>query len=225
MPLWRKWRTRCTKPVSRCRAPSRPSSVRAGSAFETTVPAAIFSPFSSSTPETRSPSSVMRLTGLAGADRGAGGAGRGGHRLADRAHAALGDREPGVARGLAGEAVQQREHGIVRARPEVRAEHGVEGERALEQRRLEDLLEHVVDVDAGDAQELAHVLAAEQADVEAERGRAHEVGAPAAAEARGLAVVLLRQDARELQHARVVGRRGPCGRRRTACRSRARPSL
>ncbi len=39
--------------------------MRAGSAFETTVPAAIFSPLSSSTPETRSPSSVMRLTGLA----------------------------------------------------------------------------------------------------------------------------------------------------------------
>ena len=96
------------------------------------------------------------------------------------------------------------EHGVVRARSEVRAQHGVERERALEQRRLEDLLEHVVDVDAGDAQELAHVLAAEQADVEAERGRAHEVRAPAAAEPRRLAVVLLRQDARELQHARVV---------------------
>ncbi len=169
MPLWRKWRTRCTKPVSRWRAPSRPSSVRAGSAFETTVPAAIFSPFSSSTPETRSPSSVMRLTGLAGADRRAGGARRGGHRLADRAHAARGNREPGVARGLAREAVQQREHRVVRARAEVRAEHGVERERALEQRRLEDLLEHVVDVDAGDAQELAHVVAAEHAGC---RGRA-----------------------------------------------------
>ncbi len=36
-------------------------------------------------------------------------------------------------------------------------------------------------------------------------GGAHEVRAPAAAEARGLPVVLLCQDARELQHARVVG--------------------
>ena len=51
----------------------------AGSAFETTVPAASFSPLSSSTPETRSPSSVMRATGLPSADRGAGGA-RGGWR-------------------------------------------------------------------------------------------------------------------------------------------------
>ncbi len=62
-------------------------------------------------------------------------------------------------------------------------------------------------------------------DVEAEHRGAHEVGAPAAAEARGLAVVLLREDAREAQHARVVSRRGPRGRRRTACRPRAcRPS-
>ncbi len=55
---------RCTNPVSRWRAPSSVSRVRAGSAFETTVPAAIASPLASATPETRSPSSVMRSTGL-----------------------------------------------------------------------------------------------------------------------------------------------------------------
>jgi hypothetical protein len=102
--------------------------------------------------------------------------------------------------------VQQREDGIVRARTEVRPEHRVERERALEERRLEELLEHVKDVDAGDAQELAHVVAAEQADVEPEHRRAHEVGAPAAAEPRGAAVVLLRDHAREAQHPCVVCR-------------------
>ena len=64
VPLERRCRIRCANPVSRWRAPSSVRSVRAGSAFETTVPARIASPLASSTPETRSPSSVMRATGL-----------------------------------------------------------------------------------------------------------------------------------------------------------------
>ena len=106
---------------------------------KSTVPAASVSPLSSSTPDTRSPSSVMRATGLpvrivaprARAARG--------QRLGDGAHAACRQRRAGrCPPAWPLEPVQQREHGVVRARPEIRAEHRVERERALQQRRLEE---------------------------------------------------------------------------------------
>ena len=99
--------------------------------------------------------------------------------------------------------MQQRQHGVVGARAEVRAQHRVQRERAFQERRLEDFLEDVEDVDAGDAQELAHVLAAEQADVEPEHRRADEVDARRrrAAAARGCAAC---DDVGEVQHPRAV---------------------
>ena len=204
MPLLRKCRTRWTKPVSRWRAPSRPQQcpcrigVRHDRAGGDLLAALELDAGDAVALERDALDRARR------ADRGAGRARGRRQRLADRAHAARRDREPVVARRLSAHAVQQREHGIVRARAEIRAEHGVEGERALERRRLEDLLEHVVDVDARDAQELAHVVAAEEPDAEAELRRAHQVGAIAAAEPRRLAVVLLGEDPREFQHPRVV---------------------
>ncbi len=69
---------------------------------------------------------------------------------------------------------------------------------------VEGLLEHVEDIDAGDAQELAHRIAAEQPDIEAEFRGAHGIGPRAARDARRAAVVLLAEHARELEHLCVI---------------------
>ena len=106
--------------------------------------------------------------------------------------------------------MQQRQDRVVGAWAEIRAEHGVERQRALQQRRLEGLLEHVEDVDAGDAQELPHRIAAQPADVEAQHRRGDELRAAAAADPRRAPVVLLPEHARKAQHAVVVfGERRP----------------
>ena len=95
-------------------------------------------------------------------------------------------------------------HRVVRARTEIRAEHGIQRERALQQRSVEGLFEHVEDIDAGDAQELAHRIAAEQADIQAQHRGGHRVRTAAAGDARRTAVVLLAEHAREFQHLRVI---------------------
>ena len=82
------------------------------------------------------------------------------------------------------EPIQERQHRARRARTEIRAEHGVEPESALEQRRLEVLLEQVVHVHPADAQELAHVVAAESADLPAESRERRVVLPVGGAEAR-----------------------------------------
>jgi hypothetical protein len=107
------------------------NSVVAGSAFETTRSGGDLLAAFELDPETRSPRSVMRRTGAA-------------VRMVAPARAAeppsllliapmppSGIDRPALPAGLPDQAVQQRQHRVVRARPEVRAEHGVEGERPL----------------------------------------------------------------------------------------------
>ena len=130
------------------------------------------------------------------------GRGRLGEGVAHRAHAA--GRQGHAAGGSAGEArepMQQREHGVVGTRRQVGAEHGIEGQRGLQRRRFEGLFDDVEDVDARDAQELAHVVTAESADVAAQQRRADGIGTSAAQQSRRNAVVLLAEHARELEHA------------------------
>src|SRR5207245_8384340 len=60
------------------------------------------------------------------------------------------------------------EHRARRARTEVRAEHGIECQRAFEERQAEALFEQIVHAHAADAQQLAHVASPEPADAPAE---------------------------------------------------------
>ena len=121
------------------------SSVRAGSAFETTVPAAISSPLASA--HAGDPVALERDA----RDRAAGAHRRAAARGAAAASASVTAPMPpsGSARPAGGALAwplsrcSSVEHGVVRARAEIRAEHGVQRERALEQRGLEGLLEHV----------------------------------------------------------------------------------
>ena len=110
---------------------------------------------------------------------------------------------------LTAQPMQQREDGVVRSRPEIRAEHGIQGQCALQQRRVEGFLEHVEDVDAGDAQEFAHVVAAEAPDIETEHRGCDRVRATAAQYPGRAPAVLLREDPREAQHpGMMTGQRG-----------------
>ena len=107
------------------------------------------------------------------------------HRLGDGAHAALRQREAGgVAGGLAGEAVEQQHQRVRRARPHPGAEHGVVGEDALQPVVAELVVEHVGDVREQDAQELAQVVAAHGAQLQAEHRELRGLVAGAPGEAR-----------------------------------------
>ena len=88
--------------------------------------------------------------------------------LASASHSApmppLGCDNPGVTgRRLRRQAIQQCQHRARRARTEVRAEHGIEAQRAFERRGIEVLFQQIVDIHAADAQQLAHVAPAELA--------------------------------------------------------------
>ena len=139
------------------------SSVRVGSAFETTVPAASFSPLSSSTPDTLSPSSVMRATGAPSADRCAAAHGRPWRALRSPrpCHLRGSDRPPvtplaSPLRRCSSVSTELFERG-----PRFVPSTASSASAPFSSGDLEGLFEHVEDVDAGDAQELAHRSRAE----------------------------------------------------------------
>ena len=105
--------------------------------------------------------------------------------LGNRAHAAFGQGEgAGRAADLAGQAVQQGQNRAGRAWAQVGAEHGVEGDRAAQQVAFEGVFQKVGHIHAADAQELAHVIAAQAADRPAEFRELAQIAPVAAAEAR-----------------------------------------
>ena len=161
-PLVRRWLTLRTKPVSRCSAPSKFSSVVFGSALEITVRAAMRSPESSTTPHAASFSTSTRCTGASvRITAPAAAAAR-----ANASHTAPMppsgcDSAARTGAGLRGQPVEQREHRPRGARTEIRAEHRIEAQRPFQQRRLEVLVQQVIDVHGADAQQLAHVASSE----------------------------------------------------------------
>ncbi len=104
--------------------------------------------------------------------------------------------------------MQERQHRIVRAGAQVGTQHCVQCQCSLQQRRLECLFENVEDVDAGDAQKLAHGIAAETPHVQTQHRRGHQLTAPAPRKPWWPTVVLLSQHARKRQHLRVIFRQG-----------------
>ena len=87
---------------------------------------------------------------LAVANGGPGSLCGGGEGIAQRAHAAFD--EGGTRAGVVQVPVQVGVNGVWRARPHVRAQNRIHAEGGLEQRVLELLLDHVVDVDRANAQ-------------------------------------------------------------------------
>ena len=100
-------------------------------------------------------------------DIGAGCRRRPRQRFAQGAHPALGLGESRAGRCLRRQSIQQRENRARRARAEIRAEHRVGRQRALQHGGGEVLLEQVMHVHAADAQQFAHVAPAELADTPA----------------------------------------------------------
>ena len=78
----------------------------------------------------------------------------------------------------AGETVEQAEHRIGRARAQEQAESGVEGEQALHQIALEEILAEIGDVHGQDAGQLQEVLLAQPAQLQGEEAEG-EIGAQA----------------------------------------------
>ena len=84
------------------------------------------------------------------------------HGIGDRTHAAARQCQARLhAIRRTGEAVVEKQERIRRARPQMRAERRVEGDDALQPLVRQFVVEHVGDIDEDQAQELAHVVAAE----------------------------------------------------------------
>ena len=84
----------------------------------------------------------------------------------------LGRARPACSLRGTGQTVEKKQQRIGRARAEMRAEHRIEGDDALQAVILQFVIEHVGDIDQHEAQEFAHVVAAEAPDLEAEAGQA-----------------------------------------------------
>ncbi len=127
--------------------------------------------------------------GCSGAHISAGVLGGRGERGADATHAAGGQGSPAAP----AEPMQGSEHAVIGAGAQVTAEHRIQSKRALQQRVLQTLLQHVEDVDAGDAQKLSHVLATQQPDIQPHPADTQQVRPVATPQARRSAAIELRQ--------------------------------
>ena len=133
-----------TKSSGRCSSPTSPRNVRRGSAFDTTSPARISSPLSSTTPVARPFATSTRTNGRARADLRAGRARGARNRAAHRTVAALCE-SPGAKHpvDLAHVVVQQHVRGPGRARSEQGADDAARGLGRLERLGLEPFVEVV----------------------------------------------------------------------------------
>ncbi len=122
-------------------------------------------------------------------------------------------------RGFRRQTVQQRQHRARRAWTEVGAEHRIEPQRALERRRLEVLLEQVMDVHAADAQQLAHVAPSQAAYLPAHAQQREPIGPSVRSQPRRRSREYRREGGGEAAHAgricriclRIRGRQAlPC---------------
>jgi hypothetical protein len=142
---------------------------------------------------------------------GAGCGGGPGERGAERTHASHRLRQSrGSARRLPRQAVEKRQHGAGRTRAEIRAEHGVEGERAAQRGQREMLLEQIVHVHPADAQQFAHVAPPELANLPAQARQRRRVPPIPGPEPRRHLREQRHQRLGEALHLRRIG--GICGR-------------
>ena len=178
---------------------------------ETTVPAAISSPPSSTTPTARPFSTRIRAAGapvrMVDAGLFGGGADRGHHR----AHAAHRRKlAAGHAADFAGQAIVEAEQRGRRARTEMAAEHRVEGEQALEPVVGKLFVAEIGDIHQQHAQEVAHVLLAEPSQRQAVRASAEASAKSHAAKRRRTARKQRLQDAGIAEELRAHLRPGRC---------------
>jgi hypothetical protein len=129
--------------------------------------------------------------------------------IAQCAQAAGGLRQSSrTARELGSQTVQQGQHRSRRTRTEIRAEHGVEPQRAFENIGLEVLLEQIEDVHPADPQQLAHVAPTEPADLPTQAEQCPTIGPIGSAQSRGHLTEERRQRLGEAPHARAIHRIG-----------------
>ncbi len=157
---------------------------------------------------------------------GACGNGRLGQRIAQRAHPALWvATAPGHPPPTPPPGDTAGQHRARRARTEVRAEHGIEPQRAFERRGVEVLFEQIVNIHAADAQQLAHVAAPQLAYLPADAQQRQSIRPSRQSEARRYPREHRRERRGEAPHSRAIGRIGRAHPQRTIQLDRQRPDL